>query len=166
MTTGTGAQVALIVAMAADRVIGRDNALPWRLSTDLRHFKALTMGCPVVMGRKTFESIGRPLPGRRNLVLSRSPARTIEGCEMVGTLDEALAIDVPRLFVIGGAQIYAQALPRATHLFVTQVAARIEGDTRFPDVAWEDFSLIDYSAHEPGPGDDHAFAFFEYRRRA
>jgi len=157
--------VALIVAMARDRVIGRDNALPWRLSADLQRFKALTMGCPIVMGRLTYQSIGRPLPGRRNIVLTRDVDFVAEGCEVMTSLDEALAIPVPRLFVIGGAQIYEQALARATHLYITQVDAQIDGDTWFPAVDFEKWSLKGYAAHEPDERNEYAYAFFDYQRR-
>ncbi len=165
MSDAVGKQVALIVAMAADRVIGRDNDLPWKLSADLKRFKALTMGCPIVMGRRTFDSIGRPLPGRRNVVLSRDPSLEIEGCDVMASLDEALTIDAPRIFVIGGAQIYTQALPHATQLYVTQVAAQVEGDTWFPEVAWADFALVGYESCPPDERNDHPYAFFDFRRR-
>ena len=157
--------VALIVAMASNRVIGRDNALPWTLPSDLARFKSVTMGCPIVMGRRTYDSIGRPLPGRRNIVLSRDPDLALPGCEVMASLDEALSIDVPRLFVIGGAQIYAQALPLATELFVTQVRAEVEGDTWFPEVDWNEFALIDYAAHASDERNDHDYAFFNFKRR-
>ena len=131
MSTVADKDVALIVAMAADRVIGRDNDLPWKLSSDLQRFKTLTMGCPIIMGRRTYDSIGRPLPGRRNIVLSRDTGLALEGCDVMASLDDALAIDAPRVFVIGGAQIYREALPHASHLFVTQVRAQVDGDTWF-----------------------------------
>lgn len=166
MSVGAGKQVALIVAMAADRVIGRDNDLPWKLSADLKRFKTLTMGCPIVMGRRTYDSIGRPLPGRRNVVLSRDASLQLEGCDVMASLDAALAVDAPRIFVIGGAQIYAQALPRATELYVTQVAARVEGDTWFPEVAWDDFALVGYESCPADERNDHPYAFFDFRRRA
>lgn len=159
-------EIALIVAMARQRVIGRDNALPWRLSADLQRFKALTMGCPIVMGRLTFQSIGRPLPGRRNIVLTRDATFDAAGCEVMSSLDDALSLDVPRVFVIGGAQIYAQALSRATHLYITQVDASVDGDTWFPEVAFEDWSLKAYAAHSPDERNEFACAFFDYARGA
>lgn len=158
--------VALIVAMAADRVIGRDNALPWRLSSDLQRFKALTMGCPIVMGRKTFASIGRALPGRRNVVLSRQPGLVIDGVEVMTSLEEALRIDAPRVFVIGGAQVYAQALPHASHIYLTQVSAAVDGDARFPEVVWDDWSFTAYAAHAADDRNEHAYAFFDFERAA
>ncbi|WKE66134.1 type 3 dihydrofolate reductase [Gallaecimonas kandeliae] len=129
--------LSLVAAMANNRVIGRDNDMPWHLPADLKHFKAVTLGKPVVMGRRTFESIGRPLPGRRNLVISRQSDFRPEGVEVFACLDEALAAvaEVEEVMVIGGGQIYQQALPRAKRLYLTFIDADIEGDTRFPD--WE-----------------------------
>ncbi|MFK7886620.1 MAG: dihydrofolate reductase [Gammaproteobacteria bacterium] len=158
-------EIALIVAMARERVIGRDNALPWKLSADLQRFKALTMGCPIVMGRLTYESIGRPLPGRRNIVLTRDGEFAADGCEVMSSLAAALALEVPRIFVIGGAQIYTQALEHASHLYITQVDADIEGDTWFPEVDFEAWSLKGYAAHTADERNDHPYAFFDYQRR-
>jgi dihydrofolate reductase len=130
--------VEIVVAMARNRVIGRDNALPWRLPEDLRHFRALTLGHPIVMGRKTWESLGRPLPGRRNLVVSRDPSHAAGGCEVFSTLACALEAcgGADRIFVIGGARLYAAALPIATLLHVTEIDAEFAGDTCFPEVDW------------------------------
>jgi dihydrofolate reductase len=140
--------LALVVAWARDaagaRVIGRGGSLPWHEPEDLRHFRHLTMGHALLMGRRTHESIGRPLPGRRNLVLTRDRAYQAPGCEVVGSLEEGLAAartSDPCPFVIGGASLYAAALPRATLLFVTEVAARVAGDTFFPpwdEDAWRE----------------------------
>ncbi len=157
-------QVALIVAMAADRVIGRNNDLPWKLSADLKRFKSLTMGCPIVMGRRTFDSIGRALPGRRNIILRRDRTLQLEGCDVMASQHEAQAIDAPRIFVIGGAQIYTQALPCATELYVTQVAATVEGDTWFPEVDWGGFALVGYESCPADARNDHPYAFFDFRR--
>lgn len=127
-------RLSIIVARARNGVIGRDNALPWHLPEDLRHFRATTLGHPVVMGRHTFESIGRPLPGRRNIVLSRDPGWSASGCERAGSLDEAMALCAgqPEVFVIGGAQVYRDALEHADRLIVTEVDVDVEGDARFP----------------------------------
>ena len=136
--------LALIVAWARDGVIGKDGGLPWHEPEDLAHFKRLTMGHAIVMGRKTFESIGRPLPGRRNIVLTRDPHFSAEGCEVYTNLEEALAAARETdacPFVIGGAGIYALALPRATLLHVTEIDAEVEGDTHFPPLdasRWEE----------------------------
>jgi dihydrofolate reductase len=121
--------------MAANRVIGRNNALPWHLPADLKRFKALTMGHPVVMGRKTYESIGKPLPGRRNLVVTRNRGYKAPGCDIVHSLDEAVAAcrDAREIFIIGGAELYRESLPRAHCLEFTEIHAEFEGDALFPE---------------------------------
>ncbi|MCA9731605.1 MAG: dihydrofolate reductase [Deferribacteres bacterium] len=126
--------ISIIVAMARNRVIGRDNELPWRLSDDLKLFKKHTMGNTIVMGRKTWQSIGRPLPGRTNVVLTRDAAFSVPGCEVVHSFDEILALDAPgkEIFIIGGAAVYANALPHASQLYLTEVEADIQGDVFFP----------------------------------
>lgn len=128
-------RVSLIAAVAANGVIGDNNALPWRLPEDLRRFKALTLGHPVIMGRKTFESIGRPLPGRRNIVISRNREYAAAGCEVAASLEAALEAcrnGSDEVFIIGGAQIYAEALPLAQRLYMTEVHCAFEGDAHFP----------------------------------
>lgn len=128
-------RVSLIAAVAANGVIGDNNALPWRLPEDLRRFKALTLGHPVIMGRKTFESIGRPLPGRRNIVISRNREYAAAGCEVAASLEAALEAcrnGSDEVFIIGGAQIYAEALPLAQRLYLTEISRDFEGDARFP----------------------------------
>lgn len=127
--------LALIVAMTPEGVIGKNGTLPWRLPEDLAHFKRQTLGHAIIMGRKTFESIGRPLPGRRNIVVTRSPSAQFPGCEVAKGLAEAVALarttdDEP--FVIGGAAIYAEALPWVTRLVITDVLQSTDGDTYFP----------------------------------
>ena len=153
-------RTALIVAMSRNRVIGRNNALPWYLPEDLRYFKQVTYGKPIIMGRKTQESIGRPLPGRQNLVVTRDPDWHQEGVTVVHSLDEALSraeaqafIDgVEERVVIGGSQIYAEALPIADRLYMTQVHAEVEGDTFFPQVDWDQWHEI---AREDLPASDN-----------
>ncbi|MGM0564025.1 MAG: dihydrofolate reductase [Pseudomonadota bacterium] len=132
----------LIAALANHRVIGLNNELPWRLSADLKHFKATTLGHPIVMGRKTWDSIGRPLPGRRNVVVTRNPQWRAEGAEVVHSLDEALATldDAEDVFLMGGAELYCQALPAADVLHLTHIDLDIEGDAHFPE--WDDGSWI------------------------
>jgi len=138
--------LAVIVGYARNRVIGRDGGMPWHYAEDLKHFKRLTMGHAILMGRKTYESIGRPLPGRRNLVITRQAGYAAEGSEVFGSLEEAIAAaresdDCP--FVIGGAAIYELALPLATLLHLTEIQADVEGDTYFPDydpAAWREVS--------------------------
>lgn len=120
--------------MDQSRLIGRDNGLPWHLPADLKHFKAVTMGKPIVMGRKTFESIGRPLPGRRNIVISRNPGYSAPGCEVFTRLDEALAalVDVEEVAIIGGMVIFTLALPLANRMYLTEIDDTFEGDAWFP----------------------------------
>ncbi|CAB3727330.1 dihydrofolate reductase [Achromobacter kerstersii] len=128
------ASLTLIVAYSTNRAIGRDNALPWKLPGDLAHFKRSTLGHPIIMGRKTWDSLGRPLPGRLNIVISRNPDFAATGATVVPTLDAAIAAcgDVDQAFVIGGAQIYTHALPLAQRVLATEVHADVEGDAFFP----------------------------------
>ncbi|PWQ98935.1 type 3 dihydrofolate reductase [Leucothrix arctica] len=127
--------VSMIVAMAEDRVIGLNGSMPWHLPADFAYFKKSTMGCPIIMGRKTFDSIGKRLPGRRNIVLTRSSDLVIAGCDVVTSLDEALALvdKEHEVFIIGGQQLYEQALPIANRLYLTHIQTKLEGDTCFPD---------------------------------
>ena len=123
-----------VVAAARNGVIGQTNRMPWHLPSDLAFFKRITMGHPVVMGRKTYESIGKPLPGRKNIVITRDPAFQAPGCVVVDSLDAAYraAGDVDEVFVIGGAQVYEAAMPTVDRIYLTEVEAQIEGDTWFP----------------------------------
>jgi len=126
-------QIHIIVAMDAQRGIGINNTLPWRLPEDLAHFKRLTTGHPIIMGRKTFESIGRPLPGRRNIVISRNPAWRHEGVETVGSIEAAVAlVGDATAFIIGGAEIYQQSLPLANQLIITEIQKTFACDAFFP----------------------------------
>ncbi len=137
--------LALIVAMADNRVIGRNGTLPWHLPEDLKRFKALTMGHAILMGRATHESIGKALPGRRNIVISRTPGASFQGCEVAASLDDALSLartTDAQPFVIGGAQLYAAALSAVTHLFVTHVDGEVGGDTFFPVVDWAEWREV------------------------
>src|SRR5690554_500896 len=129
--------ISLVTAMAKNRVIGKDGAMPWHLLDELQYFKEITMGKPIVMGRTTFESIGRPLPGRRNIVISRHPEQLPDSVEAVSSPAEALALvaDAAEVMVIGGGQIYTHFLPQATRLYVTHIDLEVEGDTFFPE--WE-----------------------------
>lgn len=139
-------QVTLIVAMDEGNLIGADGGMPWHLPADLQWFKRQTLNKPIVMGRRTYESIGRALPRRRNLVLTRNPDFAAPGCERVDSLDRAIAVargeEAGELMVIGGAQVYALALPQATRLLVTRIRARFAGDTRFPSVNWDNWTLM------------------------
>ena len=145
------APLALVVAMTRSRVIGRDGTLPWHYADDMKHFRAVTRGHTIVMGRKTHQSIGRPLPDRRNIVVSRDPNCTAVGCEVVTSLDDAIALartsdDEPR--IIGGAQIYEMALPLATVMYLTEITVDVSGDTYFP--AWDDGSWRENERREAG----------------
>lgn len=162
----TAVLVSLVVAAAQNNVIGRGNDLPWHLPDDLKRFKALTIGKPIIMGRKTYASIGRPLPGRTNIVISRQTQFAAEGCTAVTSLEAALAAagDASEAMVIGGAEIFRQALPRADRLYLTRVHADVPGDTFFPSLVSDDWIEVESEYH---PADDrHAFAFtfLELRR--
>ncbi|MGE5666174.1 MAG: dihydrofolate reductase [Betaproteobacteria bacterium] len=156
----------LIVARARNGVIGRDNQLPWRLPEDLAHFKRTTMGRPIVMGRKTWESIGRPLPGRRSLVVSRDPHYTAPGAEVVRSLDEALTRTAaePEVFVIGGAQLYAAAAPRAQRLVLTQIDADFEGDAHVPAPDPAHWHEVAREHHGPTAERPWGYDFVTYER--
>lgn len=156
----------LIVATSRNRVIGRDNALPWRLPEDLAHFRRTTMGAPILMGRKTYESIGRPLPGRRNIVISRNQDLLIEGCEVAHSLEEAqlLCIGTEEIFLVGGAQLYAEALPSADRLIVTEVDIETEGDAFFPPIDCNIWLETARETHQAAPPNTFSFAFVTYER--
>ncbi|URW75786.1 dihydrofolate reductase [Sphingomonas donggukensis] len=142
--------IVLYLARATNGVIGRDGQLPWRLPADLKRFKAMTMGKPMVMGRKTFESFPSPLPGRRHIVLTRDPAWRGEGAEIAGTLEEAIALagDVPEVAVIGGAEIFALALPIASRVELTEVHATPEGDAVVPPfTGWRETAREDHDGY-------------------
>ncbi|MEZ5613041.1 MAG: dihydrofolate reductase [Rhodocyclaceae bacterium] len=160
-------ELILISAIGKHGVIGIENRLPWRLKADLQRFKNLTTGCPVIMGRKTWESLGRPLPGRHNMVISRNRNYRAEGAHVVASLDDAVrkCADAPRIFVIGGAQIYAMALPIADALELTEVDASIQGDAFFPEFDRKQYIEIFREHHQADADNDHAFDFVTYRRK-
>lgn len=144
-------RIALVVAVADNGVIGRQGGLPWHLPDDLKFFRSVTMGKPLLMGRRTFESIGKALPGRRNIVLTRGPAPAVAGIESAPDLDAALSLagDVPEVCIVGGAALYEMALPRAARLYLTRVHACVDGDTRFPDwspAAWRELERTEHPA--------------------
>jgi dihydrofolate reductase len=144
-------QISAIVAMAENRVIGKDNQLPWRLPADLKHFKALTTGHPILMGRKTYQSIGRPLPNRTNLILTRDPLFQVNGCITVASVEAALQSlrSSDESFVIGGAEVYRLLMPYVTRIYLTIVHQTIAGDTTFPDLddaAWKEVAREDHHA--------------------
>jgi dihydrofolate reductase len=160
--------ISLIVAMAKNRTIGIDNTLPWRCPEDLKHFKALTMGHHMIMGRKTFDSIGKPLPGRTTVVVTRNPELKIEGCVMAHSLQEAIAAcEDDEVFIVGGAEIYAQALPLADTLYVTEIQQDVEGDAHFPEfdrAEWKEVARDKRSQSEPQPLEYH-FVTYQHKTR-
>ncbi len=159
--------LSLIAAVARNGAIGKDNALLWRLSEDLQFFKRTTMGCPVIMGRKTYDSIGRPLPGRRNIVITRNAAWSAPGIDSAPSLQAALTMldaSVDKAFVIGGAQIYTEALPLVQEIVLTEIDKDFEGDAFFP--AWDKAAFKEVARdvhHAPAPN-DFDYAFVTYRR--
>ena len=164
-------KLSLIVALAENRVIGVNNSLPWYLPNDLKYFKAVTMGKPIIMGRKTYESIGKPLPGRTNIVISRDPNFNADGCKCVDSLETAIELaeqitlidGQDEAVVIGGEQIYRLALPLAQRLYLTRVAAEVTGDAWFPQIdetAWHEVVREDHSAEGPNPY-DYSFVVLE-----
>lgn len=167
-------ETVLIAAVAQNGVIGRDNGMPFRLSSDLKRFKALTMGYPVVMGRLTFQSIGRPLPGRPNIVISGDPEFRAEGCEVYADLDTGLdrarmlaeGMGKPAIFVIGGGQIYAQTMDDADRLEITHLAKAVDGDTHFPTIDEAVWEAVERTQLPAGDKDDVDMTFVTYRRRS
>lgn len=160
-------QIAIIAALANQRVIGYQNRLPWHLPADLKHFKALTLGKPVVMGRKTFESIGKPLPGRTNIVVSRNPDYKLEGCLTADSFMQALTLAeaVEEVMVIGGTEMFRQALPMAQTLYLTFIHADIEGDVFFPEwnaAEWYETERQDFAADAKNP---YNYSFVTLRRQ-
>jgi dihydrofolate reductase len=157
--------LSLIAIVARNGGIGRDNALLWHLSEDLRHFKRITLGCPIIMGRKTWDAIGRPLPGRRNIVITRNAAWTATGADTAGNLTQALALvpQAAKVFVIGGAQIYAAALPHADELVLTEVDADAQADTFFP--AWDRAAFSERSRETHTDAQGLRYSFVTYQRK-
>ena len=157
--------ISMIVARSRNHVIGRDNQMPWKISADLQFFKRITMGFPVIMGRKTWESIGRPLPGRRNIVVSRNADLRLTGAEVAGSLDEALdrLSESPRVFVIGGEQLFKQAFDRADRLFITEIDLDIEGGDTFFEVP--NLSQWQEVERTPGSEGDVTFNFITLERK-
>lgn len=166
------ARLVLVVAMAKNRVIGLDGGLPWHISSDLKFFRATTMGKPMIMGRKTYESIGKPLDGRDNIVVTRNTDFAAPGILVAGDMDAALDIardkararGVDEIAVIGGAEIYAQTLPLADVIVLTEVHAEPDGDTYFPALKDQDWTEISRTRHEPGPKDSAPFSIVRLER--
>ena len=158
--------LSIIVAVADNGVIGSGNQLPWRLPDDLKRFKALSLGKPIVMGRKTFDSIGRPLPGRLNVVISRQPGLQIAGCTVVTSIDEAIvaARPAPEIVIVGGADIYRQVLPQVQVIHLTRVHAHIEGDVMFPKLQEHEWREVAKEYHPADERHAHAFTFSTLER--
>lgn len=159
-------RIVIVVAMSENRVIGRDGDLPWRISADLKHFKAVTMGHPILMGRKTWDSLGRPLPGRRNIVITRNSDFAAEGTERAASMDDALAMcaGAEKAMIIGGGQIYADVLDKTDIIELTEVHAETEGDTYFPEIDptnWRETARERFDAETP---DGPAFSFVTLQR--
>jgi dihydrofolate reductase len=160
--------VSLVVAASTNNVIGRDGGLPWHLPDDLRYFKRITTGKPVIMGRRTFESIGRPLPERHNIVITRDPNYVAEGCDVVSSIGEALELtgDADEVMVIGGGQVYRDFMPHADRIYMTRVQAEVQGDTLFPGIDGNTWRLVSSEHHAADDKHEYAFevAVFERRR--
>ena len=163
-------RVSIIVAVAENGIIGRDGDLPWHLSSDLQRFKRTTMGHTIIMGRRTWESIGRPLPGRSSIVVSRQTdyETGFETVVAVGSLEDALHLAATsgeeEAFIIGGAELYREALRRADRLYVTRVRANVEGDTCFPTVDWDQWQFVQGEEHAADDNNDYNYAFEVYER--
>lgn len=167
--------ISLIVAMANDRVIGKDNQMPWHLPADLKHFKAVTMGKPVIMGRKTHESIGMVLPGRENIIISRNPdyrsAFHNERCQVVTSLEAALGTvalntvkEQAEIMIIGGANIYGQMIDHADKLYLTFIELDTDGDARFPDWTHHEWKEVSREKHQPDERNKYGYEFVELHR--
>ncbi len=172
--TDTSIEIALVVAAAENDVIGREGGLPWHVSSDLKFFRKITLGKPIVMGRKTFDSIGKPLDGRPNIVISRDPQFAPDGVYVFASIDDGLAVartlaadlGQDEVAIIGGAQIYTATLPQADRVYLTRIHASPDGDAQFPaldSAVWRERSS---DRHEAGPRDDHGYSIMVYERIA
>ena len=156
--------ISLIAAMANNRVIGKDNAMPWHLPADLAHFKAVTLGKPIIMGRKTYESIGRPLPGRKNIVISRDSSYTLEGCETANSFEKAMELvsDVEELMIIGGGHLYSEALSHADKLYLTFIDLDVDGDTQFPGFEHLELTEVKREKHLKDEKNPYDYQFVDF----
>ena len=163
----TAPTITLIAALASNNVIGRSNQVPWKIPGEQAYFKKMTMGHPIVMGRKTWDSIGRPLPGRRNVVVTRNRQFVAPGAEAVASLDEALAQtgDAGEIFIIGGGELYVQALPHAHRLLLTEIDAEVEGDAFFPVFDRSQWLETSRVRHLPTQDRPFSYSFVVYERR-
>ncbi len=160
--------ISIIAAMADNRVIGIDNRLPWNLPADMKWFRQQTMDKPVLMGRKTYNSIGKPLPGRRNIIISRDTNLVLAGCEVVNSVEAALALchDVAEVMVIGGASFYEQLLPRAQQLYLTLVHAEVKGDAHFPNIDFSQWREVERTDHTADTNNCFNYSFVILERQA
>ncbi|MDP6183151.1 MAG: dihydrofolate reductase [Gammaproteobacteria bacterium] len=154
-------RINIVVAMSRNAIIGRDGGLPWRLPADLRHFKSVTMGNPIIMGRKTHESIGRELPGRLNIVVSKQADFRAPGCRVAHSLNAALeaAGAAGEVMIVGGAALYAEALARTERIYLTEVHAALDGDTEFPPIDWTEWSETDRQSYTADDKNKHDYSF-------
>ena len=157
--------ISLLWAMDENRAIGRNNQLPWHLPEDLKYFKRVTMGKPIAMGRKTYDSIGRPLPGRENIVITRSKGITIEGCTVIHDVKDLLKRDDEELFVIGGAEIFKEILPFADRLYATEIREVFEADTFFPEYNLFEWELIESTPGMKDEKNPYNYEFLVYQRK-
>ncbi|MFK5948497.1 MAG: dihydrofolate reductase [Methylococcales bacterium] len=160
-------KISLIVAMATNRAIGLNNEMPWHLSADLKKFKQITMGSPILMGRKTYESIGRPLPGRTNIIISRNNAYQQPGCEVFNTIDKAIAAcqKYNEIFVIGGATLYGSMLAVADSLYLTEIHKQVDADTFFPEINKSEWLEIEREDILTDPSVDFSYSFVKLEKR-
>jgi len=158
--------ISIIVAMAENRVIGNDNSLPWHLPADLKHFKAMTLGKPIIMGRKTWESLPGKLPGRIHIVVTSNPEYQADGCTVVNSLQGALnaAGDVPEVMIVGGGMLYAQALPLADRVYLTIVEIAVNGDTSFPEFDQSQWQELEHERHSSDERNPYAYSFLTLSR--
>ncbi len=158
--------LSLIVAVSKNNVIGADNGLLWQMPADLKHFKAVTIGHTIIMGRKTYESIGRPLPERKNIVVTRQEDFKAEGCEVVNSLQDAvdLCLREQEVFIVGGGEIYKQAIHAADKIYLTRIYGMFEGDTVFPEINFSEWRLTKYLKHHSDAKNPFDYSFSEYER--
>ena len=158
--------LSIIVAFDKNQLIGSNNNLPWHLPADLKHFKSITMGHHMIMGRKTFESIGKPLPGRVSVVVTRNKDYVMEGCHVVYSIEDAIKFceNEEEVFIIGGAEIFEYTMPLAAKLYVTQIHHEFEGDTWFPEIWGNEWELISKQLHPADDKNEYAYSFLSYRR--
>ncbi|MBU6467998.1 MAG: dihydrofolate reductase [Betaproteobacteria bacterium] len=159
--------LAMIVAMSENRVIGKDNTLPWHLPADLAFFKRTTLGHPVIMGRKTYLSIGKPLPGRRNLILSRDQHFSVANAEVYSSITDALdhCAETEQVFIIGGAELFKLTLDLTKDLYVTEIQANLDGDTYFPELDFSQWQVVSKTPHAQDEKNQYDMCFIHYQRR-